>query len=75
MGTEQKILGLRWVTACRKAAMVHTVLAKVHDMAAEQDHEGVKEVEAVGCRGMDCCTDSDAILDQPFHHCHHLAHT
>ena len=58
-----------------KTNISRTILAKVDNMAAEQDHEGVKEVEAVGCRGMNRRADSDAVLDQPFHNCHHLVQT
>lgn len=38
----------------------------------QQDHEAVKEVEAVRGGVVDGCADGDARLCQALHHCHDL---
>jgi len=45
-----------------------TILSRVHHASMEQDHETVKEIEAVGRWVMDGCADGDARLRQVLHH-------
>ena len=49
-----------------------TVLAVVDGIAANEDHEAVKEVEAIGCGGMDGGHDGHALLCQSPDNRHHL---
>ena len=51
---------------------MRTVLAKVHDVAAQQDHERVEQVEAVGRGRVDGRADGDAALHQRLDHRHDL---
>jgi hypothetical protein len=49
-----------------------TILSKVYHVAAQQDHEVVEQVEAVGCGRVDGGADGDAAINQILHRGHHL---
>ncbi len=52
--------------------MWRTVGAKVDSLAAQQEVQAVKLVEAVGRGGVDGGADCQVHLRQLLHHCHHL---